>query len=122
MFVLYPNINIPIQSNHWTEKKLSTSYEDYSGKITQNNEVPGVGDYSIQVFFVPVCFFQVTILNIVCRCQRAYTPWCAHFPTDICSVIQEGVITVEKCAHCHLDKTDMDTTSQHLKKYISLGE
>ena len=22
-----------------------------------------------------------------------------HFPTDICSVIREGVITVEKCAH-----------------------
>ena len=46
---------------------------------------------------------------------RANAPRCEHFSTDICCVIQEGVITVEKCMHhrCHLDKTNMDKTSQH---------
>ena len=52
------------------------------------------------VMFCPyVCFVQVTILKLVWRSRRADTPQCAHFPTDICSVIQEGEITEEKCAH-----------------------
>ena len=38
----------------------------------------------------------MTILKLV---WRSDAPWCAHFPTDICSVIKEGEITVEKCAH-----------------------
>ena len=49
---------------------------------------------------------------------------CPHFPTDICSMIQEGEVTVEKCAHqdvqriesatrCHLNKTNMDITTVH---------
>ena len=49
--------------------------------------------------FVRVCFVQVTILRLVLRSQCADLPRCAHFPTDICSVIQEGEITVEKCGH-----------------------
>ena len=49
--------------------------------------------------FVHVCFVQVTILKLVWRSRVADTPRCATFPTDICSVIQEGVLTVEKCAH-----------------------
>ena len=51
------------------------------------------------VMFVHVFFVQVTILNIAWRSQRADAPRCAHFSIDICCVIQEGVITVEKCVH-----------------------
>ena len=40
--------------------------------------------------FVHVCFVQVTILKLVWRSRRADAPRWAHFPTDICSVIQEG--------------------------------
>ena len=52
------------------------------------------------VMFCP-CFFvvQVTILKLGWRSRRANVPRCVHFPTDICSVIQEGEIAVEKCAH-----------------------
>ena len=49
--------------------------------------------------FVHVCFVQVTILELVWRSRCANPPRCANFSTDICSVIQEGEITVEKCAH-----------------------
>ena len=62
-------------------------------------------DYMVLGCFVHVCFVQVTILNIVWRLDA---PRCAHFSTDICCVLQEGVITVEKCAHCHLDETNME--------------
>ena len=48
--------------------------------------------------FVHVCFAQVTILKLVWRSRLADAPRCAHFPTDICAVIQEGEITVAKCA------------------------
>ena len=44
--------------------------------------------------FVHVCFVRVTILNIVWRSWRADMLPCAHFFTDICCVIQEGVIVV----------------------------
>ena len=53
----------------------------------------------VQVCFVHVCFVQVTILKPVWSSQHADAPRCAHFPTDICSVIQEGDITVEKGTH-----------------------
>ena len=57
-------------------------------------------------------------------------PQCAHFFTDICCVIQEGVKTVESActevchcfgsaSHCYLDKTNMDKTSQHQKPSLS---
>jgi len=69
------------------------------------------------------CFVQVTILNVVWCSQRTDAPWCAHFSTDICCVIQEGVITVEKCAHRGASALrehhtlslgqNMDKTSQH---------
>ena len=49
--------------------------------------------------FVHVCFVQVTILKLVWCSRHADVPQCAHFPTDICSVIQEGEITEEKCMH-----------------------
>jgi len=49
--------------------------------------------------FVLVCFVKVTILKPVWRSRCADAPRCAHFPSDICSVIQEDEITVEKCAH-----------------------
>jgi len=45
------------------------------------------------------CFVQVTILKLVWSSRGSDAPRCTHFPTDICSVIQEGEITVEKCAH-----------------------
>jgi len=35
-------------------------------------------------------FVQVTVLTVVWRSRRADAPRCAHFPSDICSVIQEG--------------------------------
>ena len=60
----------------------------------------------------------MTILNFVWRSRRADEPRCAYFSIDICCVIQEGVITVEKfgsATHCHLDKTNMDKISQHRK-------
>ena len=41
----------------------------------------------------------MTILKLVWRSRRADEPQCAHFPSDICSGIQEGEITGEKCAH-----------------------
>ena len=45
---------------------------------------------------------------------KVLTRRCEHFPTDICSVIQEGEITVEKSAtRCHLDETNMDITTVH---------
>ena len=53
----------------------------------------------VQVCFVHVCFVQVTILKLVWGSWRADAPRCTHFPSDICSVIQEGEITVEKCTH-----------------------
>ena len=80
--------------------------------------------------FVHVCFVQVTILKLVWRSRRADAHWCVHFPTDICSVIQEGEITVEKNARtearqregsatgCHFDETNMDITTVHRKKII----
>ena len=49
--------------------------------------------------FVHVCFVQMTILKRVLRSRRADAHRCAHFPTDILSVIQGGEITVEKCAY-----------------------
>jgi len=74
--------------------------------------------------FVHVCFVQVTIFKLVWRSCRADAPRGAHFPTGICSVIQEVEITVEKCANeacqrvgsatlCHLDETNMDITTVH---------
>jgi len=51
------------------------------------------------VMFCPCFFVQVTILKLVWRSRRADAPRCAHFSTDICSVIQEGEMTVEKCLH-----------------------
>ena len=71
-----------------------------------------------------VCFVQVTILKLVGCSRGADAPRCAHFPSDICSVIQEGEITVEKCCtevrqrirsatRCHLDETNMDITTVH---------
>ena len=59
-------------------------------------------------YFVHVCFVQVTILKLVqvtilklVGAPDALTRLGEHmhFPTDICSVIQEGEKTVEKCAH-----------------------
>ena len=41
----------------------------------------------------------MTILKLDWGSQRVDVPGCVHFPTDICSVLQEGEITVEKCAH-----------------------
>ena len=41
----------------------------------------------------------MTILKLVWRSRHVDAPRCAHFPTDICSLIQEGVITVEKWEH-----------------------
>ena len=81
--------------------------------------------FSVLWCFVHICFVQVTILNIVWSSGHADVPPWAHFSTDNCFVIQEGVITVEKrtprgtsahvgsATHCHLDKTNMDKTSQH---------
>ena len=40
---------------------------------------------------------------------------CAHFPTDICSVIQEGEITVEKCTH-------QGTSARWERHRLSLGQ
>ena len=54
---------------------------------------------SVKVCCIHVCFVQVTIWKLVWRSRRADAPRCALFPTDICSVIQEGEITVEKCPH-----------------------
>ena len=54
--------------------------------------------------FVHVCFVQVTILKLVWSSRRVDAPGCAHFPTDICSLIQEGVISVEKCASAHRER------------------
>ena len=59
------------------------------------------------------------------RSQRADAPQCAHFPTVISRSWITEQISVGKCAHqgasgapnkfqnCHLDKTNMDKTSQH---------
>ena len=58
-----------------------------------------LGAFQVLGCFVHVCFVQVTILNIVWRSRHADAPRCAHFSSDICCVIQEGVITEEKCAH-----------------------
>ena len=50
--------------------------------------------------FVHVCFVQVTILKLVGAPDALMRLGeHMHFPTDICSVIQEGEITVGKCAH-----------------------
>ena len=49
--------------------------------------------------FIHVCFVQVTILNIVWCFRRTDAPRCTHFSTDTCWVIQEGVKSIEKCAH-----------------------
>ena len=65
--------------------------------------------------FVHVCFVQVTILNIVWRSRLDDAPRCAHFSTDICCVIQEGVITVEKCAH-------QGTSAHWVRHTLSLGQ
>ena len=46
----------------------------------------------------------MTILKLVWSSRRVDAPGCAHFPTDICSLIQEGVITVEKCASAHRER------------------
>ena len=54
---------------------------------------------SVSWCFVHVCFVQVKMLNIVWCSRGTVGPRCAHFSTDICCVIQEGLITVEKCAH-----------------------
>jgi len=76
--------------------------------------------------FAHVCSVPVTILKLVWCSRRADEPWCTHFPSDICSVIQEGEITVEKCTHpgasaCRerhtlslMDETNMDITTVHL--------
>ena len=40
---------------------------------------------------IHVCFVQVTIWNIFWRSRHSHAPRCAHFPTDICCLIQEGV-------------------------------
>ena len=45
--------------------------------------------------FCPSDNFETCVLRSGCADVPRYT----HFPTDICSVIQEGEITVEKCAH-----------------------
>ena len=42
------------------------------------------------LMFCPCFFVQVTILKLVWCSRRADAPRCAHFPTYICSVIQEG--------------------------------
>ena len=44
-------------------------------------------------------FFFFFFRFVLSKWQVWNLPQCAHFPTDICSVIQEGEITVEKCAH-----------------------
>ena len=49
--------------------------------------------------FVHVCFVQETIFNIVWCSRCADAPRCAYFPTDIFSVIQEGVKSKEKCTY-----------------------
>ena len=55
---------------------------------------------AVKLCFVHVCFVQVTIVNIVWPFRRADAPWNAHFySSDICCVIQEGLLTVENCAH-----------------------
>ena len=82
--------------------------------------------FSVHWWIIHVCLVQVTIWNIVwCSRRRSCVPWCAHFPADICCLIQEAVKWTEKCAHtearprvgsathCHLDKTNMDKTSMH---------
>jgi len=56
----------------------------------------------------------VTILKLVWCSRRADAPRCAHFPTDICSVIQEGEITVEKWAH-------RGATARQERHTLSLG-
>ena len=40
-----------------------------------------------------------TILIIIWGSQCADAPWCSHFSTNICCVIQEGVKSIEKCMH-----------------------
>ena len=66
----------------------------------QDLDVLSIHVMLVQVCFVHICLVQVTILKLVWRSQRADPPRCApHFPTDICSVIQEGEIFVEKCVH-----------------------
>ena len=60
--------------------------------------------------FVHVCFVHVTNLKLVWRSRHADAPRCTHFPTDICSVIQEGEISATRC---HLDETSMDITTVH---------
>ena len=65
--------------------------------------------------FVHVFFVQVTILNIVWRSRHADVFQCAHFSTDICSVIQEGVKSIEKCAH-------RGTSARQERQMLSLGQ
>ena len=77
--------------------------------------------------FVHVCFVQVTILKLVWRSRHVDEPRSAHFPIDICSVIQEGEITVEMCALrgasvCRdLDETNMDITTVHRMLHYHLN-
>ena len=80
---------------------------------------------SVLCCVVHVCFVQVTLLSIVWRSRHADAPRCVQFSIDICCAIQEGVITVpikesaprrvRSATRCHLDKTNMDKTSQHLQ-------
>ena len=63
---------------------------------------------------VHVCFVQVKILKLVWRSGRPDAPQCVHFPTDICSVIQEGEIKVEKCVH-------RGTSARRERHTLSLG-
>ena len=73
-----------------------------SGPTDCYNVGPWVKTYivkPVQVCFVHVFFVQVTILKLVWRSRRVDVPRCVHFPSDFCSVIQQGEITVEKCVH-----------------------
>ena len=62
-------------------------------------------------------FVQVTILNMVWRSRGPLKPRYAHFSTDICYLIQGGVITEPRrlgsATHCYLDKTNQDNLSVH---------
>ena len=49
--------------------------------------------------FCPYLFCPSDNCETCLGSKRDDGPQCAHFPTDICSVIQEGEISVEKCTH-----------------------
>jgi len=80
----------------WT---LGPEFSSHSQNKNFNVLSSTLQSFTVLWCFLHVCLVQVTILKLVWRSRRSDVPRCAHFPTDICSLIKEGEITLEKCTH-----------------------